>query len=316
MAADKALRVAVTGASGFVGRALLARLARDAGDVVALSRAAAGWPGGVRALTVPGYEDAALLARAFAGMQAVVHLAARAHRGGGDQAFESSVRGASAVARAARDAGVGRLVLISSIGVNGNRTREQRPFTEADAPGPVEPYARSKLRAEQAVAEVLGASATSLTIIRPPLIYGPGAPGNFARLVGAVARGWWLPLAGIHNARSLVGIDNLLDLISLCLDHPAATNELFLAADSQDLSTPEMVRCIAAGLGRPPHLLRCPPQALRLAAWATGRGRIAESLCDSLQVDAGKARRLLGWMPARSAAEGVREAAKGFLAPC
>lgn len=310
MALTRLQRVVVTGASGFVGKALVERLARGSVEVVALSRGAANWQG-VQSFRVQDYENTDQLAAAFRGACAVVHLAARAHVGGSDADFESSVRGAAAVARAGQAAGVSRLVLLSSIGVNGNVTR--RPFTEVDTPAPVEPYARSKLRAERAVSEALQGSGTSFTILRPPLIYGPRAPGNFARLVRAVARGWWLPLASVHNERSLVGVDNLLDLIVLCLDHPAAANELFLAADAQDLSTPELVRCIAAGLGRPARLLPVSPPFLRLAARAAGRSRIAESLCDSLQVDAGKARRLLGWMPARAACEGVRDATRGFM---
>jgi len=311
MASTRMQRVAVTGASGFVGQALVNHLAREHRAVVPISRGVANGPD---AIIVRDYADADALARAFRGADAVVHLAARAHRGGADADFASSVRAAKAVALAARAAGASRLVLLSSIGVNGNVTR--RPFTEADRPAPVEPYARSKLQAEQVVAEVLEGSATSLTIVRPPLIYGPHAPGNFARLVQAVARGFWLPVGAVRNARSLIGIDNLLALISLCLDHPAAANELFLAADAQDLSTPELIRCIAAGLGRPAHLLSFPPIVLRLAATAAGRRRMAESLCDSLQVDASKARRLLGWTPARPACEGVRDAAQGFPATC
>jgi nucleoside-diphosphate-sugar epimerase len=297
--------IVVTGARGFIGRALVAR-AQDAGHrVTALSRADGSLPSG--------YEDADALARAFAGAGAVVHLAARAHRGGTDADFEDNPRAARAVAQAARAAGVPRLVLLSSIGVNGNVTRG-KPYREEDAPAPVEPYARSKLRCEHEVQEVLSGSASTWAILRPPLVHGPYAPGNFARLVRLVARGLPLPLGAVRNQRSLVGIDNLCDVILVCASNPAAGNELFLLADDSDLSTPEIVRCISQGLRRPARLWNVPPAALELAAKLAGRTRIAESLCASLQVDAAKARRVLGWRPAVPAREGIARAAAAWRA--
>ena len=302
-------RAAVTGASGFIGRALLARLNAAGWHVSAISRNAGPQPAGVRRVVLADYGDANRLDAALHGADAVVHLAARAHCAGTDADFEASVKAAVVVARAARAVGAGRFVLVSSIGVNGNVTGE-RAFSESDPPAPREPYARSKLRAEQEVASALAGSATALTILRPPLVYGANAPGNFGKLVQAVARGRWLPLAGVHNGRSLIGLDNLLDLVLLCLDHPAAANQLFLVADGDDLSTPEIVRLIAQGLDRPPRLAWLPPGLLRIAATLAGRPRLAESLCDSLRIDASKARRVLGWVPSLPAAEGVRRAAR------
>lgn len=296
-------RVAITGASGFIGRALAAR-ARGAGQqVIALSRSDGSVPGD--------YDDADALARMFTGADAVAHLAARAHRGGTDGDFECNVRAARTVARAARLAGVPRLVLLSSIGVNGNVTRG-KPFAEDDAPAPVEPYARSKLRCEQVVQDMLAGSATAWSILRPPLVYGPNAPGNFGRLVRAVAAGIPLPLESVRNLRSLVGVDPLGDAILLCASHPAAANQLFLLADGDDLSTPAIIRCIARGLGRPARLWSAPPALLKTAAGLLGRARTAESLCDSLQVDASKARRLLGWTPAPGSAQGLALAASAW----
>jgi UDP-4-keto-D-FucNAc 4-reductase len=295
--------VVVTGASGFIGRVLVAR-AREAGhEVACISRADGSLPGG--------YEDAEALARAFAGADVVVHLAARAHRGGTDSDFECNVRAARAVAQGARSAGIRRLVLLSSIGVNGNVTPE-RAFTESDPPAPVEPYARSKLRAEREIQAVLAGSSTEWVIVRPPLVYGPNAPGNFARLFHAVARGWPLPLRSVRNRRSLIGVDNLSDVILLCTTHPAAANELFLVADGDDIETPEMIRCIARGLGTASHLWRAPPALLKLCAKLANRSRIAESLCDSLQIDASKARRMLGWSPAVHTREGIEQAAAAW----
>lgn len=305
--------VVVTGASGFVGRALVGHLHGLGRTVTALARHAGAPPAGVREVRVEDYAHAAVDA-ACAGADAVVHLAALAHRGGTPAEFAASVRAAEAVAHAAVRAGVPRLVLVSSIGVNGNRT-EGCPFTEASPPHPVEPYAVSKLQAERAAAAAVAGTATALVVVRPPLVYGPQAPGNFGRLVHLIRKGVPLPLASVRNARTFLGLDNLLGLLVLCVDHPAAAGELFLAGDAQDLSTPQLARCIGEGLGRGARLAPLPPALLALGAALAGRRSLGASLCASLQVDAGKARRLLGWQPALPAAEGVRLAARGFLAP-
>lgn len=295
-------RLVVTGASGFIGRAFVAH-ARAAGHLVtALSR---------RGGSIDGYEDATVLARACAGADAIVHLAARAHRGGTDADFECNVRAARAIAHGASSAGVPRVVLVSSIGVNGNATCG-KAFDEADPPAPVEPYARSKLRSEQEVQSILDASATQWTIVRPPLVYGPRAPGNFGCLVRAIVHGFPLPLASVRNQRSLLGVGNLSDAIVLCAVHPLAANQLFLLADADDLSTPEIVRCIAVGLRRPARLWSVPPALLTLVAKLAGRGRLAQSLCESLQVDASKARRMLGWSPAVRITDGIAGAAAAW----
>jgi nucleoside-diphosphate-sugar epimerase len=296
-------RLVITGASGFIGRALVTRANAAGHSIVALSRSAGSLPGG--------YEDEVALARACAGADAVLHLAARAHRGGTDADFECNVRAAAAVARAARAAGARRVVLLSSIGVNGNVTRG-KAFDEGDAPAPVEPYARSKLRCEQEVRAILDGSPTQWVVARPPLVYGPHAPGNFGRLVRAVARGLPLPVAGVRNRRTLVGVDNLCDALLLCATRPEAASQLLLLADAEDVSTPDIIRAIARGLGRPPRLWSAPPALLRLSARMVGRPRLAESLCDSLQVDASLARRVLAWSPAVRTPDGLAQAAAAW----
>lgn len=301
--------VAVTGASGFIGRALVRQLHAQGRAVTAVARHAWAAPAGVRVLALASYEDAAALDGAFAGAHCVVHLAALAHRAGSAPEFDASVRAAQAVAAAAARCGVRRLVLLSSIGVNGQRT-DAAPFTEDDPPRPAEPYAHSKLQAERAVVAAAAGTPLEYVIVRPPLVYGPDAPGNFGRLVRLVQRGWPLPFGAIANARTFIGLDNLVDLLAACIDHPAAANQLLLAGDSEDLSTPQLVRCIADGLGRPARLLPVPPGWLRGAAALLGRERLADSLCGSLRVDSSKARRLLQWRPRVGAADGVRRAAR------
>jgi nucleoside-diphosphate-sugar epimerase len=279
------MKIAVTGASGFVGKALVTRLRETGHDVVPLSRSE-----GI------GYEDLAEMTKRFEGADAVVHLAARAHRGGSDDDFAANVRVARVAAQAARDASVRRFVLVSSVGVNGNATHG-KPFTEGDAPAPAEAYARSKWRAEQVVQEILKGSSTSLVVVRPPLVDGPDAPGNMAKLRNAVAHGLPLPLASIDNRRSFVGIENLVDFLLLCISRDEAAGEIFVIADGEDLSTPQLVRRIAQRLGKPARLFRFPPSLLIGLATMLGRERTARSLCESLQVDASKARRVLGWKP-------------------
>lgn len=285
------MHIAVTGASGFIGRALLERLRQRGDRVRAVSRGP----------DLASYADTAALARALGDADAIIHLAARAHRQGDDAAFTGNVEATRALMQVAHGR---RVVLVSSIGVNGNRTTS-RPFSEVDHPQPVEPYARSKLRSEEIVRV-----STNFVIVRPPLVYGPRAPGNFARLVWAVSSGWPLPLGAIRNKRSLIGLDNLCELLMCCASHPSAAGELFLASDGEDLSTPEIVEALAEGLCVRPRLWRCPPSILRL-----GGERFASSLCASLQVDSSKARRVLGWTPKRPAREGIVAAAAAWRSP-
>jgi nucleoside-diphosphate-sugar epimerase len=199
---------------------------------------------------------------------------------------------------------VKRFLFISSIGVNGNINT--RPFTEDDEPNPAEPYALSKWEAEQGLWEIQRETGMEVVIIRPPLVYGPNAPGNFGSLMRWVEKGLPLPLGAIDNQRSLVALDNLVDLIITCIDHPAAANQVFLAGDGEDLSTTELLRGVARAMGKSAHLIPVPPSLLMLGATLLGKKAVAQRLLGSLQVDISKARRLLGWQPPVSVEEGLR----------
>jgi nucleoside-diphosphate-sugar epimerase len=306
-------RVAVTGASGFIGRALVSHLAQAGHEVLAVSRSEPSAKD-IASVVVGDYTDSASLERIFAGYDSVVHLAALAHRGVSARepdpgaVFAPNVAAATSVAAAAAAARVRRLVLVSSIGVNGNHTDVQ-PFTEAGPAAPVEPYAVSKWQSETAVRQVVAEHpALEFVIVRPPLVYGPGAPGNFARLVRAIRRGMPLPLGGLANRRSFLGLDNLLGFIELALRHPDARNELYLLSDGEDVSTAEFIHRIGQACRKPARLVHCPLPLLRFLARLGGREEQLDRLASSLQVDSSKARTQLGWKPSLTLDEGLRRA--------
>jgi nucleoside-diphosphate-sugar epimerase len=213
------------------------------------------------------------------------------------------------MARQAAAAGVKRFVFLSSIKVNGEATGDT-PFTSADAPAPVDPYAVSKLEAEQGLREIARKTGLEVVIIRPPLVYGLGAGGNFARLRRLAATGWPLPLGGIRNKRSLIGIDNLCDCIKVCLHHSDAAGRTFLVSDNHDVSTPDLVRLLASAVGRTAYLPAIPVGMLQMAAKFCGRGPEMKRLTENLQLDCSDTLRLLNRQPAVSLEEGIRRSVK------
>ncbi len=250
----------------------------------------------------------------------VVHTAARVHVMH-DTAVDPlaefralNVAGTLAVARQAARAGVRRFVFLSSVKVNGEATVAGRRFAADDAPAPVDPYGVSKLEAEQGLFTLAAETGMEVVIIRPPLVYGPGVKANFLSMMRWLARGVPLPLGAVrHNRRSLVALDNLVDLIVTCLDHPAAVNQVFLAGDGEDLSTTDILRRLAAAMGVPARLLPVPVGVLEAVAALLGKRHVVQRLCGSLQVDISKTRRLLDWTPPVTVDEGLRRTAQDFL---
>jgi nucleoside-diphosphate-sugar epimerase len=308
--------VLVTGASGFVGSAVLRQLAGHGWPVRAALRRSAAEPAGAPGVQVTRVGDLGPdtdWRDALQDMQGVVHCAARVHvlrETSSDPlaAFRhANVQGTLALARQAVQAGARRFVFISSIGVNGAETTT-RAFSADDAPAPHSPYAVAKHEAEQALQALAAETGLELVVIRPPLVYGPGAPGNFARLLRAVQRGLPLPLGAVHNQRSLVALPNLADLVETCLVHPTAAGQTFLVSDGEDLSTTALLQAVGAALGRPARLLPIPASVLVGVARMLGRPQLAQQLCGSLQVDIGKTRRLLGWAPVVSVAQALQQA--------
>jgi nucleoside-diphosphate-sugar epimerase len=217
----------------------------------------------------------------------------------------SNVTATESLARQAAAVGVRRLVLLSSVKVNGERTAD-RPFTEEDAAAPEDAYGRSKLEAERALQAIATESGLEVVVARPPLVYGPGVKGNLLRLLQWVDRGTPLPLARVRNQRSLVGIWNLCDLIALCVAHPAAAGQTFLVSDQQDLSTPALIRAMATALGKRPRLVPFPVPVLRGVARVVGQAAAVDRLTGSLQVSSAKAVRVLGWRPRVPVQEGLQ----------
>ncbi|HEY7903544.1 MAG TPA: NAD-dependent epimerase/dehydratase family protein [Casimicrobiaceae bacterium] len=291
--------MALTGADGFIGRALRAHLGRAGFDVVAITRASHGDLAAA---------DVGVLARVLQGADALVHLAARAHvmrERATDPAAAfraANVVATERVARAAAAAGVRRFVLASTIKVNGESSPRDRPLRGDDAPAPRDAYARSKWQGEKALRDIAASATMSPLVLRLPLVYGPGVRGNFRTLWDAVAERRWLPFAAIDNRRSLIGLANLCDAFVAALDAPPGT---YCVADAESVSTPQLVRAIAAAQGVDANLGFVPPMALRALGALIGRRDGVDRIMSSLEVDSAPFRAASGWAPAQTLAEGL-----------
>jgi UDP-4-keto-D-QuiNAc 4-reductase len=310
----------VTGASGFVGRAVVARLAADGWHVRSTTRRrGADSEGQVETVANMELHPATNWAKALDGVDLIVHCGARVHKmrdSAADPLAEYRLVNTAATAALARQgaaAGVRRFVFLSTIGVNGPETHGL-PFRPDDPPAPHTPYALSKLEAELELGRIGNETGIEIVVIRPPLVYGPEAPGNFARLLLALWRGIPLPLGAIHNRRSLVALGNLVDLIASAAAHEAAANRTLLVCDDEDVSTPDLLRRIGFALGRPARLLPVPVRVIRGAALLVGRPELAQQLCASLQIDLGATRSVLGWKPPVRVTEALEETAQHFIA--
>ncbi len=309
------MKILLTGATGFVGRALRQRLINDLHDLVAVARRSSA-PDTLAMGDIGPETD---WQHVLQGCEVVVHLAARVHvmdEKSLDPLREfrrDNVEATENLARQAARAGVRRFVFISSIKVNGEDTDAGRPFTADDAPAPQDPYGVSKSEAEQALKRIADLTGMEVVIIRPPLVYGPGVKANFRTMVRCLGRGIPLPLASVgQNRRSLVALDNLVDLIAVCVNHPDAVNQVFLVSDGEDMSTAELLSRIGDALGKPARLIPVPVRCLQLGAGLLNRQNFFHRLCGSLQVDIGKTRDMLGWQPPISVDEGLRRAVKEF----
>lgn len=305
------IRILLTGATGFLGAEIASQLAGFSRyELVASVRRPRDVVTGTCTYVVGELGGAVDWTDALTEVGVVIHAAGRAHKTL-DVATDPmttyrqvNVVGTLALAKQAAQAGAKRFIFISSIGVNGNFSTS--PFTTDDHPKPAEPYALSKWEAEEGLWQIQQDTRMEVVIIRPPLVYGPSAPGNFGSLVRWVEKGFPLPLGTINNRRSLVGIDNLVDLIIRCVDHPAAANQLLLAGDGEDLSTTELLRGVGDAMGKPARLIPVPARMLQLGATLLGKKAMAQRLLGSLQVDISKTCELLDWKPPYTVQEGLR----------
>lgn len=302
------MRVLVTGASGFVGRALCPALGAAGHSVLRAVRRDDGQPDTVISGDLgPSCEWLDHVECP----DVIVHLAARVHQMNERQDDaerlhqQANTQGTLALARRARDRGVRRFVFVSSVKVNGEG--RSQPYRADDIPRPADAYARSKADAEAGLMQIAAQGGMEVVIIRPPLVYGPGVGGNFGSLLKWVRRGYPLPLASVTgNRRSFVAIDNLVSLIVLCVDHPLAAGAIWMVSDDQDESTAGLLQRMAAALGRPARLWRLSPALLKLIAAICGKQAAMSRLCGDLSVDVSATRRALGWTPLVSLDEGLR----------
>lgn len=304
--------ILVTGATGFVGSRLVNTLSAECGfTVTAAIRQAklTHLAKNAEQVQVGEVGPSTEWVKVLRGQDVVIHVAAVAHMPSSDadtlaryQAV--NVEGTLNLVRQAAEVGVKRFIFLSSIGVNGNNS--DNPYTLTDEVDPQEPYAISKWQAEDGLKEICKAKGMEFVILRPPLVYGSDAPGNFGSLVRWVQKGIPLPLGAIHNKRSLVALDNLVDLIITCIDHPGAANQTFLVSDGEDLSTTQLLKGVAEAMGRPSRLISVPAGLLQFGATLLGKKAVAQRLLGSLQVDISHTQKTLNWTPPLTVKQGLQ----------
>lgn len=314
------MKILVTGSTGFVGSALLKRFDSECVSVRAAARFRPNdLPASADFLKIGDLSSRVDWSPGLMGIDVVVHTVARVHVMS-DKASDAmsayrklNVDATLNLARQAASAGVSRFVFLSSIKVNGESTEGNRVFTADDIPAPMDSYGISKLEAEQGLHKIALQTGMQIVLIRSPLIYGPGVKANFQEMMRWLSFGIPLPFGAVQkNRRSLVALDNLVDLICVCAQHPDAANQIFLVSDDEDLSTTDLLRRLANALGKSACLIPVPVMLLQWIAAAVGKKTLAMRLCESLQLDISKTRRLLGWSPVVNTDAGLQLAANYF----
>lgn len=308
------MKVLVTGATGFVGAVACTVLRARGHEVFAAIRSDNSLPEGISARRIGDLGPDTEWSGAITGIDAIIHLAARAHVMTERETDPLTVfrrinrDGAARLAEQAAAAGVKRLVFVSTIKVNGEATPAGTPFRAEDTPRPVDPYGIAKAEAEEMLAGIAARTGLELVVVRPPLVHGPGVKGNLAALMAILRKGVPLPLASVDNRRSLVGVGNLADSLAFLTEREQAAGGTYLVKDGDDVSTPELIRRLAGAMGRPARLLPCPPSLLRLGGRLMGRQAAVDRLIGSLVVDDSPLR-ALGWAPPTTLDSGLREMA-------
>jgi UDP-glucose 4-epimerase len=314
-------KVGLTGATGFVGSAVLTKLLKINHIPLVIGRRKSKSGHKIDEFVVDAIDSKTDLKDSLVDCDVLIHCAARVHVMGENSSNpleefrEINTSGTLNVAQQAAEAGLRRFIFISSIKVNGESTELGFPFKPDDNFIPTDPYGRSKYEAEVGLRKLAEKTDMEVVIIRPPLVYGPGVKANFASMMKWIDKGFPLPLGGIKgNKRSLVSVDNLVHLIVTCIDHPNAANQTFLVSDDDDVSTSQLIANMATALDVPNRLLPIPNTWFILAAKLMGKPAIAQRLCGSLQVDISKTKELLNWLPPYSSAESMKKTADAFLA--
>jgi len=310
-------KILVTGASGFIGQSLCETLLKSGRLVL----------GAVRNLNstlinknieyIP-VGDIAFKKNwkdLLVDVDCIIHCAGRAHKMNKSKNFDAyyltNIYGTKHLAEQAAEVGVRRFIFLSSIGVNGLNTNNRNPFSNIDKPNPVEDYSISKYKAEKVLLDISSKTGTQVVIIRSPLIYGKFAPGNLKRLIKVIKLGIPIPFSRIKNSKSLIGIDNLINLIIHCIEHPEASGKTFLTSDGEDLSTPELIKLIASSMGKKANLFPCPIFMLKLLGSIFGRSEEINRLVGSLRIDNSYTKKILNWTPPVSVEEGIRRMVQG-----
>ncbi len=315
------MKVLITGATGFIGGAFLAKAASESRFSVraALRTDLQFSTRGIETVLVEGLTATADWKKAVQGCDAVVHAAARVHvmqETSADPlvAFRSiNVQGTLNLARQAADAGVKRFIFLSSIKVNGEETFPGLRYAADDLPAPADPYGVSKYEAEKELLQLMMKTGMEVVIIRPPLVYGPEVKANFYRLLQLTHKSPFLPFGSVHNSRSMVYIGNLVSAITSCLNHAKAAGEIFLVSDGEDVSTAELVRKISIAMRRKTLLLPVPPTLLKAMFSLAAKKAVIERLTGSLCVDSSKTRKVLNWQPPYTLDQGIQETVDWYL---
>jgi nucleoside-diphosphate-sugar epimerase len=306
-------KILVTGATGFVGCRVLELLSKSDSKLVAFGRTA---PANGCDFVKGELTNSANYSDAVRGCNVVIHIAGRAHVMTEDKEQslglyrEINVFATLALAQKAAAAGVNRFIFISSVKVNGEKTKNGHPFVSDDEPKPEDPYGISKYEAEMGLKKIAAETGMEIVIIRPPLVYGPGVKANFAAMLNLAKKNLPLPLGAIYNKRSMVALDNLVDLIITCIDHPKAANQTFLVSDDCDVSTTELLQLMIRTTGGTPRLIPVPMSWLRVLGKLTGKQAIIDRLCGNLQLDITHTKQTLGWKPPITLREGINRCVK------
>lgn len=315
------MKILLTGASGFVGRSLCDRLLAENHRIIAPVRSHDLLPynHNLRPEKISGLQDSLDWKLMLKDVEVIIHLASRVHVMNDTSIdplaeFRKINVGATLnLARQAVELGVQRFIYMSSIKVNGEKTLPVKPFTAEDKPAPVDPYGISKYEVEQSLAQIASETGLEVVILRPPLVYGPNVKANFLRLIKWVKLGLPLPLGSLHNQRSMVYVGNLVDAVIACLEHPSVAGETFLVSDGEDVSTPQLITMIASAMGKTSRVLPFPTAILNILGKATGKSTEVERLANSLCVDSGKIRTLLGWNPPFTMEAGIQETVNWYM---